>query len=101
MRKLTLLIAALAVAAVFAVPAFGATKTISLKDNFFSPKSLTVKKGTKLVFKWRGKAPHNVKGAGISSPTKTSGSFSARARKSGAIVCTIHPGMQMKLKVRR
>jgi plastocyanin len=100
-RKLVLLIAAVAIAAALAVPAFAATKTIKLADNSFSPKSLTVNKGTKLVFKWTGKAPHNVKGAGISSPTKTSGTFTARARKSGTIVCTIHPGMQMKLKVRR
>ena len=100
MRKLILLVAALAVAAAFAVPAFGASKTVLVKDNVFSPKSLTVSKGTTLVFKWRGNAPHNVKGAGISSPTKTSGQFKAKARKSGTIVCTIHPGMKMKLRVR-
>jgi plastocyanin len=100
-RKLIALAAAAALAGAVAIPAFGAsTKTIKLGDNFFKPKTLTVKKGTKLVFKWTGKAPHNVTGAGFKSGTKTSGTFKVKAKKSGKIVCTIHPGMAMRLKVR-
>ena len=100
MRKLIAIVASLAIAGALAVPAFGATKTIKLGDNFFKPKTLTVKKGTKLVFKWTGKAPHNVTGAGLKSGTKSSGTFKAKAKKSGKIVCTIHPGMEMRLKVK-
>jgi plastocyanin len=100
-RKLIALAASAAVAAAFAVPAFGATKTITVGDDFFKPKTLKVKKGTKLVFKWRGKNPHNVTGAGLKSGTKTKGTYRARARRSGKIVCTIHPGMTMRLKVRK
>ena len=100
MRKLILLVASIAVAAAFAVPAFGASKTVLVKDNVFSPKSITVNKGTTLVFKWRGNAPHNVKGAGFNSAVKTSGRYTRKATRSGTIVCTIHPGMKMKLTVR-
>jgi plastocyanin len=101
LRKLIAVIASLAVAGAIAVPALGASsKTIKLGDNFFKPKTLTVKKGTKLIFKWTGKAPHNVTGAGLKSGTKTSGTFKAKAKKSGKIVCTIHPGMEMRLKVK-
>ena len=83
-----------------AIPAFAATKTVTLRDNSFSPRSLTVSKGTTLVFRWAGRAPHNVKGAGISSPTKRSGTYRAKARRSGTLVCTIHPRMKMSLRVR-
>ena len=100
MRKLILLVVALAAIAVYAIPAIAATKTIKLADDKFVPNSLTVKKGTKLVFKWTGKHPHNVTGAGLKSGTKTSGTYRARAKRSGTIVCTIHPGMKLKLKVR-
>jgi plastocyanin len=82
-----------------AIPAFAATKTVAVKDNFFSPKTLTVKKGTTVKFVWRGRAPHNVKGAGFSSKIQASGTYSKRATRSGTIVCTLHRGMTMRLKV--
>ena len=100
MRKLIALVASAAVAGALAIPAFGATKSITVGDDFFKPKTLTVKKGTTLVFRWKGKNPHNVTGAGLKSGTKTTGTYKAKARKSGKIVCTIHPGMTMRLKVR-
>ncbi len=99
MKKLLGLLAMLSLLAA-AVPAFAATRTVRVDDNVFSPKSLTVGKGTKLRFVWVGDAPHNVKGAGISIGTRTSGSKTVTARRSGTLVCTIHPGMSMKLRVR-
>ena len=99
MKKALMLVAVVAML-VAAIPAFAATKTVTLKDNFFQPKTLTVKKGTTLVFRFAGRAPHNVKGAGISSPVKRSGTYRARARRSGTLVCTIHSGMKMRLRVR-
>jgi plastocyanin len=92
-------------AGVLATQAFGATKTISVKDNLFSPKSVTVKRGTTVKWVWRGKAPHNVvsTGAGrFQSKVQTKGSFSKRLTKKGTykIVCSIHaPGMKMTIKV--
>ncbi len=101
MRKPALLagLTTAAVAAAVALPADAAV-TIRVADDVFKPKSVTVKKGTTLVFRWVGRNPHNVIGAGIKSGTKTKGTFRAKARKSGTLVCSIHPGMTMKLRVR-
>ena len=100
MKKI-LALAASATVLVAAVPALAATKTVRVDDNVFSPKTLTVKKGTKLKFTWVGDAPHNVRGAGINIGIRRSGSKTVTARRGGTLVCTIHPGMQMKLRVRR
>jgi plastocyanin len=110
MRKLPLVLALLAVAALaaaLAIPALAATRTVSLHDNYFSPKATTVSKGTKVRFVWRGEAPHNVtktKGPGkkFRSANKQSGTFSRTFTTSGSytIVCTIHPGMTLKLRVK-
>ncbi|HEU4976931.1 MAG TPA: plastocyanin/azurin family copper-binding protein [Baekduia sp.] len=108
MIRTKLIAAATAVAATgaLAVPALAATKSITVKDNSFGPKSATVRKGTTVKWVWRGKAPHNVhvtKGpAKFSSPTKVKGSFSKKLTRSGTykIVCTIHPGMKLTLRVK-
>ena len=100
-------ITAVVVSAVLAVTAFAATKTVTVKDNLFAPKTLSVAKGTTVKWVWRGgKAPHNVtvtKGpVKFHSATQTKGSFSKKLTKAGTykIVCTIHaPGMAMTIKV--
>lgn len=108
MRKTIALTAAVAtagLAAATAIPAFAATRTITLKDNFFSPKSVTVKKGTTVKWVWKGKAPHNVTVISgpvkFHSPLKMSGSYSRKLTRTGTyrIVCTIHDGMSLKLRV--
>lgn len=107
MNKILLTLTLTAVIALGAsvMPA-GADNSISLKDNLFSPKSTTVKKGSTVTFRWAGKAPHNVtvvKGpAKFSSPTKTSGTYRRKVTKAGTyrIVCTIHPGMNLTLRVK-
>ena len=105
MRKPIALLATAGLA-VAAVPAFAATKTINVDDNFFSPRPVSVKKGTTVRWKWVGGAPHNVKVVKgpqkFTSPLKRSGTYSRTLRKRGtySIVCTIHSGMSMRLKVR-
>jgi plastocyanin len=83
--------------------------TIKLGDNFFKPDSKTVRKGTKVRFKWIGKDKHNVvkkrgPGGQFASPvSKERGvHFVKKFKKRGKykIICTIHPHMKMKLKVR-
>jgi plastocyanin len=91
-----------------AVPSLGATtKQVAVKDNVFAPKSLTVSKGTRVQWVWKGKAPHNVKvtkgPVKFTSSTKTKGTFTKTLKKAGTyqIVCTIHaPSMKMTLKVK-
>src|SRR4051812_26661844 len=96
-----LLVAAVAVTAALAIPAFGATRTVKIGANFFSPRSVTVKRGTTVIWKWTGTAPHNVtvtRGPRrFHSTTKSKGTYRAtpHTRGSYSIVCTIHAGMRM------
>ena len=106
MKRLLVLVVVAAVAAAAAIPAFGATRTVKIGDNFFSPRTVSVKRGTKVVWRWTGTAPHNVtvtRGPKkFHSRTQTSGTFKAIPHTKGTykIVCTIHAGMAMTLKVR-
>jgi plastocyanin len=93
-------------AAACAIPALGATKTVLLKDNRFSPTSTTISKGSSITFKWAGHAPHNVIGSGPSSfhsSTKTKGTYTKRFTRRGTyrLVCSIHaPEMKMRVTVK-
>jgi plastocyanin len=107
LKRLAALAIVPVVAAAFAIPAMAASKTtIKLGDNFFKPDNTTVKKGTTVTWDWTGKAPHNV--TVVSGPTKfhskvqRSGTYTQKLSKAGTykIVCTIHPGMDLTLKVR-
>ena len=107
MKKPALAVAAIAVAGAtaFAIPS-GAATTVRVDDDIFRPGTLTVKNGTTVTWRWVGDDPHNVKvrrgPEKFGSRTKTSGRFSHKMRRGGRyrIVCTIHPGMAMTLKVR-
>jgi plastocyanin len=110
MKKLIAAAAAAAVAAgALAVPSFSAstTKRVSVKDNVFGPKSVTIRKGQKVKWTWKGSAPHNVtvtKGpVKFHSKTKTSGTFTKKFKKKGkyTILCTVHaPSMKMTVRVK-
>ena len=108
MKKLIASAAAAAVAAgALAATSFGAgTKTVLVKDNRFSPTTLTVSPGTTVKWVWKGHAAHDVvsSGAGsFKSKVQTKGSFSRRLTKKGTyqIVCQIHaPGMKMTIRVK-
>jgi plastocyanin len=109
MRKTITAMAAIAVAGATAVaPSLGAsTKTVSIKDNRFVPKSVTVAKGTAIRWVWKGRSLHNVAVAtGPSSfraGTRKKGHFTHTFTKAGIyqIVCTVHaPDMRMTVTVR-
>ena len=111
MRKLALPVAvAVAAAGVAALPSQGATSTpkpkqVSVKDDFFTPRPITIKKGTKVVWTWKGKRRHNVSEANgkWGSGTKRKGTFSHTFKSKGTflVFCTIHaPNMQMKIHVK-
>lgn len=114
MRKIALSVAAAALVAAAAHPAVAAsptTATMLVKDNFFKPKEVTIKKGGKVTWRWRGNNPHNVAimKPGTSrvvkrSVTKTSGTYSSRFRSTGRwkIVCEVHPiNMRGRVIVKR
>ena len=109
MRKLVLPVAAaVAAAGVIALPSQGATpkpRQVAVKDDFFSPKSITINKGVKVVWTWKGKRKHNVSEASgkFASGNKKKGTYSHTFKKKGTFVlfCTRHaPDMQMKVKVK-
>jgi len=103
---------AIALVPVLGGVANGAPKTtVKLGDNFFKPSVKSVKRGTKVRFKWVGNRPHNVtkrSGPGGSFSSRTTSArgvnFAKRFAKKGTyrLICTIHPTtMRMKLTVRR
>jgi plastocyanin len=84
-----------------------AAPRVRVGDNYFSPSSLTVARGTRVTWSFSGDDAHNVtvtKGpVRFRSPTRSSGTYSRRMRKPGTyrIVCSIHAGKQrMRLTVR-
>jgi plastocyanin len=112
MRKLLVPIIAVAlVAAAGGHAAARPQKSIKVGDDFFvrkgAPPTVTVSRGTRVVFDWRGKSLHNVharKGPiTFRSNYKTHGSFAKILSKRGTYVvyCDIHgPSMRMTIKVR-
>ena len=111
MRKLLIVALIAAVSAVAASQALAASRSVKVGDDYFirkgSTRTVTVKKGTTVTWRFRGSDLHNVavtKGpVKFHSPYKDSGSFSKKMRRAGryTIVCTIHSGMKMKLRVTR
>jgi plastocyanin len=110
MRRVVPIIAAAAVAAgVAALPSMAATttKTVAVKDDFFGPKKLTITKGSKVKWVWKGTEGHNV--AVANGPTnfrfgtRKTGTKTHTFKKRGtySIVCTIHaPDMHMTIRVK-
>ena len=106
-RLIALLVAVATVAAAIAVPAFAATKTVKVgPQRKFGPSRLTIHSGDTVKFQWTGSLPHNViitKGPkrGKIAGVKTKGTVLKKFNTKGAytIVCQIHPGMRLHLRV--
>ena len=99
--------AAVAIAALAAAPSLAAQRGVDVKDDFFKPASLTIKKDTKVVWTWRGQGRHNVVVAQgpstFRSKIKREGTYGHTFKRKGTwqITCTVHPGMNMKIVVKR
>jgi plastocyanin len=101
LRKLLTLAALFA--AVFAVPALAATKTTTLKDDFFTKSKLTVKKGTTVKWTWDTKNKHTVtelNGKWGSKGQKRKGTFKHKFAKKGkfTVYCLVHP-VEMRQRI--
>jgi plastocyanin len=112
MRKLLVASVIAVASAALAVPALAASRSVKVADDYFvrkgSAPTVTVKKGTKVTWRWAGREMHNVavtKGpVKFRSSFKETGTYSKRVTRTGTytIVCTIHqPDMKMKLRVTR
>jgi plastocyanin len=107
LKRLAVLALPVAVAGAVAAPALAATRTVAVKDDVFSSKTLKISKGTTVKWVWQGKSFHNVT-AVQGSPTQfrsklqTKGTFTHRFTKTGkyTIVCTIHAQMVSTVTVR-
>jgi plastocyanin len=106
------LIASLVVAGLLGpavTPAVAATKNVTVGDNFFVRASgvptVTVNKGTKVRWVWKGDSRHNVKvakgPAKFGSATQSSGTFVKRVKKTGTyrIICTVHGASDQSMKL--
>jgi plastocyanin len=102
-RRILAVVVALLVAAAVMIPAAqGASgATVKVVNNKFKPGNVKVRKGGKVTWKFK-QGRHNVVGPGFSSPIKRSGKWSKRFKRKGTFkyVCTLHPGMDGRVKVR-
>lgn len=93
-----------------ALPALAATKSITVGDNYFIRKgggTVTVAKGTTVKWVFKGHSKHTVVGIGSgrfvnSGSPRHGGAYKVKAKRTGTfkIVCTLHVGQTMKLKVK-
>jgi len=105
-----LLVASVVLAALFVGPvplSSASSKTVVLKNVAFSPRTLTVSRGSKVTFLWRdGITEHNVTSRGTprfkGSGSKAHGKLVVHFRKYGTYryECTLHFGMTGRVKVR-
>ncbi|HUR83885.1 MAG TPA: cupredoxin domain-containing protein [Solirubrobacteraceae bacterium] len=98
--------AGLALAAVPMGAVAATTRTVTLKDISFSPKSLSISKGSTLKFAFRdGTTVHNVTSTGSTRfktvTNRSSGTQSRTFTRPGTYryVCTLHPGMTGRITV--
>ncbi len=87
------------------VASAAATYTTKLKDSYFSPSTITANGKTTVRFVWAGKLAHNLVGRGIPRTyVKARVRHRTLTRTYGrgvyTLLCTIHPGMELKLRVR-
>jgi len=82
--------------------------SVRIGDNFFSPKSVSIKHGATVTWHWTGKSDHNVTLTQAPkhvkqfiSKTQIKGTYSHKFTTKGAytIVCTVHANMVMHITV--
>jgi plastocyanin len=105
-RRLRALLALTVVLAAVSSMALAATRTVLVKDNYFSAKTLTVNKGSKVTWQWKGFLNHNVsvKSGPVKfhSHTQFRGTYTHTFLRAGTyrLYCTLHPNMKMTVTVR-
>ena len=98
MRRVSIIFAAFAVAAVLAVPAFAST-TKSV-DWTFGSHPVSIKKNDSVKWTWSG-FRHNLYGPGISKANSSAGTATRKFTAKGnfTYTCTLHSGMKSVVKV--
>jgi plastocyanin len=102
----TVLIALAVAGLAAAAPAHAATRTVRLVDHRFVPATVTVRAGDTVAFRHAGQVPHTAtspRGRFASPLLRSPGdTFRHRTERRGTfpVLCTLHPGMRMTLRVR-
>ena len=94
MRRTGPILIAAGIAAAAAAPAAGSGKTVKVEDYKFAAKTIHVRKGQTVTWRWiKGNDDlHNVKFKSFHSRSQKSGTFSHTFRKAGTYtyICTFH-----------
>ena len=112
MRRTIISVTVLAAALVLfaGASATGATKTVEVGDDYFSPTPMKIRENTTLDFKWVGEGDHNVYrqsgpgrlfDSGVQNEPGVNFSHKFRKRGTYVLACTLHEKMLMDLKVTR
>ena len=98
MPRILALLAVCVVAAALAAPAVGAGPTVKVGDNYFKAKTIRIKAGQSVTWKWVGSDSHNVVGSGFHSKLQNKGTYKHKFSKKGTFryVCTVHKNQGMK-----
>jgi plastocyanin len=116
-RRGVLVLVAVAIAVTGIVPLAPASetaqmsrnRTVSVRDNFFSPRNVTVHRTGIVTWRWRGSDLHNVRFRRLRSgrrprgcSVRDRGTCRKRFRSRGTFryVCTLHDGMVGSVRVR-
>lgn len=105
-RHVKLLILLLLAVLCLTAPAAAAhTAAVSVRNDFFSPRTVTIARGDTVRWVWRSRGrKHNVASASFGdSGKKRRGSFAVRFARAGryAYFCSLHDGMSGTVVVRR
>jgi plastocyanin len=98
MHKLLALLAVSAVGAVLAAPALGAGASVKVGDDYFKAKTVRIKKGSTVTWKWVGSDSHNVVGKTFKSKLQNKGTYKHKFSKAGTYkyICTLHVDKGMR-----
>jgi plastocyanin len=102
--RLDLCLSVAALGVILALPAVAAGAEVNIDNFAFTPKELTVRAGTAIIFRNHDDIPHSVvasKGEFHSKALDTGDSYSFTFAKTGtyAYSCGLHPRMQGKITV--
>jgi plastocyanin len=99
------LLALTVASALFPAAALAATRSVSVANDYFSPRAVTVHAGDKVKWVWKGgKRKHNVASSTFGdSGVRRRGTFTVRFNRTGRYVyyCFLHDGMNGTVIVRR
>jgi plastocyanin len=110
MRRFLAPLVIVGVLGALAAGAFAATAHVKVGDDYFNRAgtrpTISIHKGSSVTWVWRGNRRHNVTAlsgpARFHSPTMRRGTYTKRFTRRGlySIQCTLHPGMEMKVRVK-